>query len=108
LVPRSHVRDLREDLLLRVVAEPARVEARTRGGASQRLLGGARRGLELVFRRRGRVRPRMTSLPALPYPDWEPTKETLHLWAQIVGEVQLAAGPPKKPQRHRAVQLDAR
>jgi hypothetical protein len=37
----------------------------------------------------------MTRLPPLPYPDWEPTKETLHLWAQIVGKVKLASSPPK-------------
>jgi hypothetical protein len=37
----------------------------------------------------------MTALPELPYAAWEPTKETLHLWAQIVGKVKLGATPPR-------------
>jgi hypothetical protein len=32
-------------------------------------------------------------LPALPLSDWEPTKDTLHLWVQIVGKIRLAATP---------------
>ena len=34
-------------------------------------------------------------LPALPYAEWEPTKTTLHLWAQIVGKVRMASSPPR-------------
>jgi hypothetical protein len=34
-------------------------------------------------------------LPALPYPEWEQSKETLHLWAQIVGKVGLATTHPR-------------
>ena len=34
-------------------------------------------------------------LPALPLEDWEATKDTLHLWAQIVGKVKLAATTPR-------------
>lgn len=48
----------------------------------------------------------MTSLPALPYPDWEPTKETVHLWAQIVGKVKLASAPPKNHWWHVPLYLD--
>jgi hypothetical protein len=48
----------------------------------------------------------MTSLPALPYPGWEPTKETLHLWAQIVGKVKLASAPPKNHWWHVPLYLD--
>jgi Family of unknown function (DUF5996) len=33
-------------------------------------------------------------LPALPYDEWRQTKDTLHLWAQIVGKVKLASTPP--------------
>lgn len=33
-------------------------------------------------------------LPALPYDEWRQTKDTLHLWAQIVGKVRLASTPP--------------
>ncbi|MGZ3508843.1 MAG: DUF5996 family protein [Vulcanimicrobiaceae bacterium] len=29
-------------------------------------------------------------LDELPYPSWEPTKTTLHLWCQIVGKIKLA------------------
>jgi Family of unknown function (DUF5996) len=32
-------------------------------------------------------------LPALALEDWEPTKDTLHLWAQIVGKTRLALMP---------------
>ena len=34
-------------------------------------------------------------LPALPLEEWEPTKDTLHLWAQIVGKVRLACAAPR-------------
>jgi deazaflavin-dependent oxidoreductase (nitroreductase family) len=33
----------------------------------------------------------------LPLEAWEPTKTTLHLWAQIVGKVKLAATTPPQP-----------
>jgi hypothetical protein len=36
---------------------------------------------------------RATALPALPYAPWEPTKTTLHLWAQIVGKIRLKSTP---------------
>ena len=32
-------------------------------------------------------------LPPLPLDEWEPTKDTLHLWAQIVGKTRLALMP---------------
>jgi len=48
----------------------------------------------------------MTTLPPLPYPEWEPTKETLHLWAQIVGKVKLASSPPKNHWWHVPLYLD--
>ena len=34
-------------------------------------------------------------LPPLPLGEWEPTKITLHLWAQIVGKIRLASTPPR-------------
>ena len=34
-------------------------------------------------------------LPALPLGDWESTKDTLHLWAQIVGKVRMASTAPR-------------
>ncbi|MDX6594042.1 MAG: hypothetical protein QOJ13_3238 [Gaiellales bacterium] len=36
-----------------------------------------------------------TELPELPYEDWRRTKQTLHLWAQIVGKVKLATTAPR-------------
>ena len=34
-------------------------------------------------------------LPELPLTDWEATKRTLHLWAQIVGKIRLASTAPR-------------
>jgi hypothetical protein len=34
-----------------------------------------------------------TRLPSLPLEEWEATKDTLHLWAQIVGKTRLALMP---------------
>jgi hypothetical protein len=34
-------------------------------------------------------------LPELHLADWRPTKDTLHLYAQIVGKVRLATTPPR-------------
>jgi Family of unknown function (DUF5996) len=36
----------------------------------------------------------MQPLPPLPLEQWEPTKDTLHLWVQIVGKVKMASLPP--------------
>lgn len=33
--------------------------------------------------------------PPLPYADWEPTRDTLHMWTQIVGKTRLALSPPQ-------------
>jgi hypothetical protein len=35
------------------------------------------------------------SLPELHLADWRPTKDTLHLYCQIVGKIRLAATPPR-------------
>jgi hypothetical protein len=35
------------------------------------------------------------TLPELPWERWQPTKETLHLQAQIVGKLKLAVAPPR-------------
>jgi Family of unknown function (DUF5996) len=48
----------------------------------------------------------MPTLPPLPYPDWEPTKETLHLWVQIVGKVKMATTAPKNHWWHVPLYLD--
>jgi len=35
------------------------------------------------------------ALPELPLQEREPSKDTLHLYAQIVGKVRLACAPPR-------------
>jgi hypothetical protein len=44
--------------------------------------------------------------PALPLSAWEPTKETLHLYAQVVGKVRLATASPRNHWWHAALHLD--
>ncbi len=39
------------------------------------------------------VRSDPTAWPALPYPEWQATCETLQLWTQVVGKVRLAQTP---------------
>jgi Family of unknown function (DUF5996) len=36
-----------------------------------------------------------SQLPALPLGDWAATKDTLHLWAQIVGKVRMSSTAPR-------------
>ena len=49
-----------------------------------------------------------TELPELPLAHWEATKDTLHLWLQIVGKVRLALAPPRNHWWHVTLSLDAR
>jgi Family of unknown function (DUF5996) len=39
------------------------------------------------------TRPALDQWPALRVADWTPTRETLHMWTQIVGKIRLAAAP---------------
>ena len=48
------------------------------------------------------------SLPALPLEDWEATKDTLHLWAQIVGKVRMASTAPRNHWWHVPLYVDVR
>jgi hypothetical protein len=50
----------------------------------------------------------MSKLPDLALEPWEPTKETLHLWAQIVGKVRLATTPPQNHWWNAPLYIDAR
>jgi uncharacterized protein DUF5996 len=50
----------------------------------------------------------MSELPELPLEPWEPTKNTLHLWAQIVGKVRLAATPPQNHWWNAPLYVDTR
>jgi hypothetical protein len=36
-----------------------------------------------------------THLPRLPFEEWKSTKDTLHLWVQIVGKIRMASTPPR-------------
>jgi Family of unknown function (DUF5996) len=49
-----------------------------------------------------------TALPALPLEEWEATKDTLHLWAQIVGKVRMASFPPRNHWWHAPLFVDVR
>ena len=50
----------------------------------------------------------MSELPELPLEPWEPTKETLHLWMQIVGKVRLASTPPQNHWWNAPLYVDTR
>ena len=50
----------------------------------------------------------MPQLPELPLADWEATKNTLHLWVQIVGKVRMASTPPRNHWWHVPLYVDAR
>src|SRR5690242_3164826 len=56
MVAPAHVPDLRQDRVLRLLTAPARLGPCPHRRASHHPLRGAGRGLELVFRGRGRVR----------------------------------------------------
>ncbi len=47
-------------------------------------------------------------LPELPLPAWEATKDTLHLWVQIVGKVRLASTSPRNHWWHVPLYVDVR
>lgn len=47
-------------------------------------------------------------LPQLPLTGWEPTKNTLHLWLQIVGKVRMAATTPRNHWWHVPLYVDVR
>jgi Family of unknown function (DUF5996) len=47
-------------------------------------------------------------LPPLPLEEWEPTKDTLHLWVQIVGKVKLASTAPRNHWWHVPLYVDVR
>ena len=47
-------------------------------------------------------------LPELPLTEWEETKNTLHLWAQIVGKIRLASTAPRNHWWHVPLYVDVR
>ena len=48
------------------------------------------------------------ALPAIPLEPWEPTQNTLHLWAQIVGKIRMASSPPRNHWWHVPLYVDVR
>lgn len=56
----------------------------------------------------GRATSGPARLPALPLTEWEPTKDTLHLWVQIVGKVRMASTAPRNHWWHVPLYLDVR
>jgi Family of unknown function (DUF5996) len=49
-----------------------------------------------------------TALPPLPLEGWEPTKDTLHLWVQIVGKIRMASSAPRNHWWHVPLYVDVR
>ncbi len=49
-----------------------------------------------------------TGWPALPYREWEPTKQTLHRYCQIVGKIRMALVPPRNHWWHVTLYVTAR
>lgn len=47
-------------------------------------------------------------LPPLPLDEWVQTKDTLHLWSQVVGKVRLATAAPRNHWWHAPLYLNAR
>lgn len=47
-------------------------------------------------------------LPALPLAEWQPTRDTLHMWMQIVGKVRMALSPPLNHWWHVTLYISAR
>jgi hypothetical protein len=46
--------------------------------------------------------------PALPYSEWKDTRDTLHMWSQIVGKIRLAQSPWLNHSWHATFYLTAR
>lgn len=51
---------------------------------------------------------REAAWPALPFSEWQPTAETLHLWTQIVGKLRLTLTPWTNHSWHVTLYLTAR
>jgi hypothetical protein len=41
--------------------------------------------------------------PALPFAEWRDTKETLHMYTQVIGKLRLALSPPEPEWAHVAL-----
>ncbi|HEX8243039.1 MAG TPA: DUF5996 family protein [Longimicrobium sp.] len=56
----------------------------------------------------GTESPTGAAWPALELDAWEPTRDTLHLWTQVVGKVRLALAPPVNHWWHVPLYVSAR
>jgi hypothetical protein len=54
------------------------------------------------------VPPVPSEWPALPYAAWQPTCDTLHAHAQVLGKLAVALAPPEPQLQHAALRLTAR
>ncbi|WP_199815213.1 MULTISPECIES: DUF5996 family protein [Streptomyces] len=57
---------------------------------------------------RTRSEQTVTKLPELPLAGWRPTKDTLHLYCQILGKVRLATTPPRNHWWNAPLYVDVR
>ncbi len=46
--------------------------------------------------------------PALPYDQWQPTRDTVHAHTQVLGKLSAALAPPQPQLQHAALRLSAR
>src|SRR4051812_2599974 len=53
-------------------------------------------------------RAQADALPELHLADWRPTKDTLHLYCQILGKIRLATSAPRNQWWHVPLYLDVR
>lgn len=51
---------------------------------------------------------RVAPFPKLLVADWQPTRDTLHMWLQIVGKVKLVLSPPINHWWHSTLRVTAR
>src|SRR5688500_1508535 len=92
----AHVPVLRSNRMLRLLAAPARLRPRPQIGAPDRSLRRTRGGLGLVLPRQRRIRGDETmTLPELHLAEWRATKDTLHLYSQILGKIRLSTTAPR-------------
>lgn len=52
--------------------------------------------------------PDRASWPSLPVAEWEATRDTLHMWSQVVGKVRMALAPPANHWWHTTLYLSPR
>src|SRR4029079_16149187 len=71
----------------------------------------ARRGLDLVLHRRvvhGAGVTAADAWPDVPFEAWRETKDTLHMYMQVIGKLRLALSPPEPEWAHVALYVTAR